>query len=389
MNLPLSKPALNAWMKAAFLILLMGCRISPKIDKEFIELESVKACDYNSFKEMIDEMEFIIIDTMETTFSKIDKIIVNDSINILLVGKVHKQVLVCNRSGKLIGKIDRLGGGPGEYKKINDITYNYQTGEIIIWDIVTTSLYAFDISGKFIWQKKLEIYADNLITDDNNYYFYTDKLVSKLAKDKEVIVFNKSFELVNSYFHFTDHPNIFRYSAEEVFSRDTQGNIIFSNAFRDTVYQITPKSCSPYIIYLFNDDIPQKFTRDINSYNNHFRDYTYNLGSFCSNADWNYFNIVKKGYLKDFYHNKETGEIFETTYSQVSSTIYLGNPVGSYGNCFYYSILPEWIDNLSDFHQLLIDYQRPDLVNYFNKNILHYNPIIARVILKTEINTTF
>ncbi|TSA37314.1 MAG: 6-bladed beta-propeller [Porphyromonadaceae bacterium] len=372
-------------MKQCVLIMiLMGALIScvrkTENSKMELKINDAEMINGDGLNKYIDKLDFTIVDTTVMYFTLIDKIIVDDSLLITLVGKERKEIAIVDKGGHLYGRIDCLGSGPGEYKQISDCTYNFKTKEIIVYDIVTKSLYSYNLRGQFKWQKKLDLQAVNFITDDQYYYFYTKKLISELGNGKEIVVLDKNCHLVNSFFKYKEQPDRFRFSADQVFSRNDRNEIFFSNVFRDTTYKISSKECVPYYTYLVDEEIPTRYTVDRDLYNNYFRKYIFHSGLYESTQNWIYFNVIQKGHLKDFYLSTDGKYFIETSYTQVSKNIYLNNPIGYDNQYFYYAILPRWIeDNVDEFYKLLAKYNRSDLISYFNRNLLYYNPIIVRV----------
>ena len=348
--------------------------------KSDIEIHAAEIINDEGLTKYIDDVCFTIVDTTLLYYSMVNKIIIDDSLLIILVGKERKEIVIVNKDGHLHGRIDFKGSGPGEYKQISDCTYNFKTKEILIYDIVTKSIYSYNLRGQFKWQKKIGLQAVNFITDDKYYYFYTKKLISELGDNKEIVVLDKDFNLVNSFFKYKEQPDRFRFSAHQVFSRNDRSEIFFSNVFRDTTYKVSSKECVQYYTYHIEEEIPNRYTHDQDLYNNYFRYYIFHFGLFESTQNWIYFNVLKKGYLKDIYMSTNRKYFIETTYTQVSKNIYLSNPLGSDNQYFYYAILPKWIEeHAGEFHEFLSKYNRSDLISYFNKNLLNFNPIIVRL----------
>jgi len=348
-----------------------------KMEIKILDAEMINDDGLNRY---IDKLDFTIVDTTLLYFSQIDKIIVDDSLLINLVGRERKVIVIVDKGGHLYGKIDYLGGGPGEYKQITDYTFNFKTKEIIVYDMATRGLYSYNLRGQFKWQKKLDLGAVNLITDDQYYYFYTKKFISELGSGNEVVVLDQNFKLVNSFFKYTEQPDRFRYSADQVFARNDRNEILFSNVFRDTTYKISSKACVPYCTYRVNEEIPTRYTVDRDLFNNYFRKYNFYSGLYESTQNWIYLRVVQKSFFKDFYLSIDRKFFIETANTHISKNIYLSKPIGCDNQYFYYAIHPGWIeDHVDEFYKLLTKYNRPDLVSYFDRNLLNYNPIIVRV----------
>lgn len=374
----------NTMKKIVFIMLLcvflLGCKRNPEGSGIEIKVANAEMMNEDRLYEFVDKLEFTVIDTTLTYFTYINKIIVDDSLLIILVGKERKEIVIVDKAGHLNGRIDYLGGGPGEYKQITDFSYNFTTNEIILYDIVTKSLFSYDLKGNFNWQKKFDLYATNFITDDQFYYFYTKKLISELGRDHEVVVLDKNFKLINSYFTYSEQPERFRYSAVQVFDRTEKSEILFSNVFRDTTYIVSSKTCAPYCNYSINKELPTGYTLDRDLFNNYFKKFNFFSGLNTSTQNWLYFRVTENSYFMDFYI-ATVGKHFLKTYNgQLSKNIFLSNPIGHDNQFFYYSISPDLIENhIDELNKLLQKFNRPDLVSYFDKDLLSYNPIIVRI----------
>jgi len=103
----------------------------------------------SQIQDQISKIDFLVIDTSEALLRDIRKIIVDEDLSIVFPGKDEQGILIVNSAGRINGKINYRGGGPGEYRNITDFTYNFKTKEIILLDIVTKSVYAYDLRGKF------------------------------------------------------------------------------------------------------------------------------------------------------------------------------------------------------------------------------------------------
>lgn len=359
---------------------LLSCERMNDTNRMEINVNEAEIVNDEDLNKYIEELDFFIVDTTQIIFNQVNKIISDDSFIILLTGKGRKEVIVIDKDSKLFGRINYYGGGPGEFKNINDITYNFKTKEIIIYDIVSRSLFSYDLKGTFRWQKKIDLQAEKIITDDEYYYFYTNKLFSELGANREVVVLDSACKKVNSFFKYKEEPFNFRLTISQVFSRNDKNQIFYSNVFRDTIYQVSNKNCVPYLILKFDEKIPTKYTQDADSYNNNSKHYVFNHGLFSLNEKWICFRIKRKGNFKDLYLKKDHDSFIETAYTQLSKNIYLSNPLGNDSQNFYYAILPQWIEeHKEEFYDFLKKYDHPELIAYFNKNLLYFNPIIVRV----------
>lgn len=342
---------------------------------------------YSQIQDQISKVDFLVIDTTEALLNDIRKIIVDKDLSIIFPGKVEQGIMIVNSEGKINGKINYLGGGPGEYKYITDFTYNFKTKEILLFDAVTRSIYAYDLKGKFKWQKKTAVPATQLITDDKFYYFYTHRRPIEIGQKTRIVVMNSDFEVVNSYFPDSEKQGSYA-NANNVFSRNADNQILFSNIFVDTTYHITEKECKTYLLYHVTNELPSKYLANLELYNANFRNYSF-IREFFICGDWICITTVQDEKYTDYYHNLKTSSDFRTPSTQLSAKIHLRSPIYSDKDWFYYSLTPGWIDpSPEQWIDFLRKFGREDLVKYFDGEILNYNPVIVKIKFKDKLNLT-
>jgi hypothetical protein len=341
----------------------------------------------SQIQDQISKVDFLVIDTTEALLSSIRKIIVDKELSIIFPGKNEQGILIVNSKGKMNGKINYLGGGPGEYIDITDFTYNFKTKEIIILDIVTKSVYAYDLKGKFKGQKKINMQATQLITDDEFYYFYTHRRPIEIGQITRIVVMNSDFKVVNSYFPNSESQGS-NANADNVFSRNSDNQIFYSNRFVDTTYLITDKACNNYLLYHVANELPSKYLANLVLYNANFRNYSFIEGEFFISGDWLCLSTAQKARPIDYYCNLKSLANFSTAWTQLSTKIHLKSPIYSDKDWFYYSLSTEWIDQSKEqWIDFLRKFDREDLVNYFKGEILNFNPVIVKIKFKDKLNS--
>ena len=349
--------------------------------------ESPYLKDYQ-IQDQISKVDFLVIDTTQALLSDIRKIIVDDDLSFVFPGKVEQGILIVNSEGKINGKINYLGGGPGEYIDITDFTYNFNTKEIILLDIVTKNVYAYDLKGKFRWQKKIDMQATQLITDDEFYYFYTHRRPIEIGQKTRIVVMNSDFKVVNSYFPNSESQGS-NANANNVFSRNADSQILFSNRFVDTTYHITDKECKTYLLYHVTNELPSKYLANLVLYNANFRNYSFIQGEFFISGDWLCMSTAQKARPIDYYYNLKSHASFRTAWTQLSNKIHLKSPIYGDKDWFYYALSTEWIDQSKEqWLDFLRKFGREDLISYFNGEILNYNPVIVKIKFKDKLNLT-
>ena len=92
---------------------------------------------------------------------------------IVMFNPLSKNILILNRSGKLLSKIEKDGDGPGEFRFIQCGTLD-TNNNIYIYDHVLKRITKYDAKGKYIFSLNVKYNSDNIrkMTCDNNGYIY-------------------------------------------------------------------------------------------------------------------------------------------------------------------------------------------------------------------------
>ena len=105
--------------------------------------------------------------------------------------------------------------------------------------------------------------------------------------------------------------------------------------------------------------------------------------------DWIFISTAQKDRLIDYYYNLKISGSFRTAWTQLSTKIHLKSPIYSDKDWFYYSLTPEWIDQSKEqWIDFLRKFGREDLVKYFDREILNYNPVIVKIKFKDKLSLT-
>ncbi|MBQ2856062.1 MAG: 6-bladed beta-propeller [Bacteroidaceae bacterium] len=145
-------------------------------------------------------------------------------------GRVH----VFDKNGHFIQKIDKRGGGPGEYDDLQDVAINPLNDELIFMT-QPQGIFRYDLKGNFISKVKggygMCVAADSLgnFYKTNRCYEETpDRLL--MVNDRDSVSFGKIetdyFVMVNQY-SFTNEFDCYN------------GRVYYSYPYSDTIYDVT------------------------------------------------------------------------------------------------------------------------------------------------------
>lgn len=146
-------------MRVCFVFLVLIASTSfdatSQVEKLDVNWKSVETIDFDMF---IDSVRYIPLETDSTCLiGYVDKIIRTKDRYFILDKRTSKSVFVFSREGKFLFKIYQEGKGPGEYRRIEDLVVNEESGEIIIMCEFKDKDLFFDWDGKFIDYKNVDI----------------------------------------------------------------------------------------------------------------------------------------------------------------------------------------------------------------------------------------
>ena len=157
-------------MRIVFLFICMlfviGC--GKKIDTTIVYENEIKidpesTLDSVSFSEIFEGISYIQISTdNDFLIGRIDKIVPCDDRIFILDRKLSRSVFCIDKEGNKIFELHRLGKGPGEYVELKDIAYDVRREELVLYCPIRQRLMWFDLSGKFLREKAVPVWASGV-----------------------------------------------------------------------------------------------------------------------------------------------------------------------------------------------------------------------------------
>ena len=150
-------------MFASAIALLAGC--SSRTSSELITIELKKS--YPKLEVPIQELADVEYIPLETG----DRFLLTDSPQLFYAddeyimmtdratdheGRVVPAIFIYDRSGRAINMINRRGNGPGEYLSLSNPAYDPSTKEIFFHDRQRSSIFVYDVAGRFIRQLAIQ-----------------------------------------------------------------------------------------------------------------------------------------------------------------------------------------------------------------------------------------
>jgi hypothetical protein len=317
--------------------------------------------------------------------------------------KEHTKSVFCfSHTGKFLYEINKIGNGPGEYTKIDRITINYDNKTLVLF--ANRKLLEFDLlSGDFLSESKTDLYSDDFAyIGDNSFAFYDDYKPSETEKGdirhNLKIIKNKKIKHADLFFSAkVNYSSLI--SNYKSFQTDCRGNVIFLEAYNDTLYHLFPDKVErKYYVDFGNMKKPKQFYSLMNSPASSGEDIkTYLLNhNICNITEISetetclYFSYYHKMVYHFVFYNKNTQEIKDACkdYSNISGLEYpiendidgsiFTNPYFTDGSSFYGSIdtykLKEYTNSITN----------SALKKMVEQMVADNNPVIVKMIPKNK-----
>ena len=187
--------------------------------------------------EIADTVEVILLEqTDESDIARVERILPYKEKYYVMssIGFSNGRVHVFDKDGNFIQKIDKRGGGPGEYEDLQDIAINPRNDELVFMT-QPKGIFRYDLEGNFI-SRVQGGYGMNVAADAQGNFYKTDRCYEEtpnrllMINDKDSISFGK---IEADYFVMVNH-----YSFTNEFDSHN-GRVYYSYPCCDTIFDVT------------------------------------------------------------------------------------------------------------------------------------------------------
>jgi hypothetical protein len=262
-----------------------------------IKRDSLIKIDLNSelkeqsfdFGKLIKSIKFIPLQTNRNSLiSNIEHIIITDSHIYIGNDDILNNVLIFDKEGKYINKIER-GQGPTEILKLNAIVYDKIREELIVKHYYFLSFYTKD--GQFKRKEKIPFNAISFTIIEDGYLFYIENGIDNTHMgypcNYQILITDRQFRVKAKGYPYNLAEDI-RYGGKYIHVNNEKINLTF--VFKDTVYQYIDNTIkTKYCIDISKKKIPYGILKTASgpefasTIRNH--DYYYFLGRFEETDD--------------------------------------------------------------------------------------------------------
>ena len=316
-----------------------------------IRADNAKIISTAELLDMVEQVDYIKLDSSEP-IGEISKMVVTGDKIFILDAHIAQQIVVFNKTGKLLFRIKNKGRGPKEYISIWDMQVDTIRNEILLNDALARSyLYFSADDGQFIRREKgiancyvarIDSLSINLQIPGQD--FNDDENWAILVSDKDSVL----------YKGFAPTPLQDNNFAVNSFTYDCDGKLLFTPVYSDTVYQFMSVSIvSPkYVIHqkksiwnLYNQKIPPLEVDKLIKQNN----YTRYAGKFLDGESYASFEIAHKWeeYItpRPYFWDKRTDIVFAWDTANVDEDAIvheiIRQPIAVYGDTFFGTCSPQ------------------------------------------------
>ena len=238
----------------SFVLLISALRCTESTKVKTISINP-KEAEEIKLSEFIDTVKYIKLQTDSTCYSgRILDIIIRDKY-IYLNDNSQNAIIIFNKKGKFVAKLNKHGKGPEEYSSIDGFVVDSNEEYIEILDNIKNKVFQYkNISFKLESKKDIKKISSNTIRKIGNYIYHSTHRIDNIVNDKtkevnnadiiickddkiEKLLFPKKIVTNNSYY------SVF----SESFIINDKNKLFASLMFDNTFYEINKLEAKPIL----------------------------------------------------------------------------------------------------------------------------------------------
>ena len=201
--------------------------------------------------EITDTVEFIPLEqTYDSDIAQVERFIPYKGHYYVLntVGFNNGRLLVFDNDGNFVRKVDKRGGGPGEYVDLQDIAIDFKNDELVFMT-QPKGFYRYDLEGNFISSARGGYGLNIAVDSQGNYYkkmigVYEGQMNGLLmVNDKDSITFSKVAPERRVMVHHYSFANEFE---------SHNGRVYHSYSCCDSIFEVTGGKKTPFLYIDYN-----------------------------------------------------------------------------------------------------------------------------------------
>ncbi|MFY0593726.1 6-bladed beta-propeller [Roseivirga sp.] len=302
----------------------------------------------------------------ESLFADIYQLLITDKAFIIL-DKKSKAILVFSHSGKFKFKIQRIGGGPEEYKIPKIVAFNKFSNSIEVLDNTRgviqrynadTGAYKSTLRAGFTMNSFFPIAADKYLFHIDSYLFNDARYGQVNGLEKQLLIAHETdkngIKIISQHVNHIKNSGLLNFGSRNYLRYGADNDILISSTFNDTIYSFSQAGVrAKFVLDFGKDRIPSNFfpKSDFNKIKKRkdfdelptpdsfweTRDFTYNWGTHQNRI------------VHSFYSKKRTKSItvFNSDFMQAAKAVGY-RPIGANDTALVFKMEPQEVHILNN-----------------------------------------
>lgn len=247
-------------------LLLINCDNKPQMKAQLVSNSSIIVIKPNSdydqldISSILDTVKFVKLElNKESIIGGINKLIVFED-RIYILDNQTSSLFVFNIDGKFISKISKIGHGPGEYTALDFFDIDYEKRQIVLTDLMEYWISRYDLEGNYVSREKIPFWVEGVTPIFNQgYVVYANHRDNKhkLSQEYNLFYLDSSMQISKAYFPYNssnfNNPKISFITPETGSFYTYNKNRCFFSHYKDQVYEITKEGLKPKYRFDFGE----------------------------------------------------------------------------------------------------------------------------------------
>lgn len=239
-------------------VTIKECEINQ--DGDIIIIKPDYSDPFFEISDLIDSIKYVKLELTENSMiGELTKIVIFED-RIYALDMKTSSLFTFDIDGKYISKICNIGQGPNEYTQLDFFTIDKKQRHLVLTDLVGYWVMRYDFEGNFLSRKKIPFWIRDIAPVNNNeYVFYMNYIDNdiKLKNEFNFYYTDSLLQIKKAYFPYKTieigmAKNKLSTPAGGVFY-DCDSTFNFATAYNDTVYQVNSEELIPKYVFDFED----------------------------------------------------------------------------------------------------------------------------------------
>lgn len=246
-----------------FLISCSNKKLDLKIldsTKFYIPLKQNDTNAIKRFNNIFNNSRILYLKTPDSLITaSINKIIYSQE-KIFILDRKFSSVLCFDQNGNFLMQYGKVGLNWNEYKAIQDFDIDSVKNQVVIFSNENLSLYYYSLDkGAFIKKRYVGLYANSFcLLPFNQIIFYMDYKIDKKMLDYNILITDSNIHIIGRFLPFNSNLSFMGWSSFSGFLNKSNNQIIFTDAFNDSVFSYKMQNVSLLSYVNINSDSIKK-----------------------------------------------------------------------------------------------------------------------------------